>query len=365
MQTLGKQRGLWIGVAVSFVVGLLFGWMILGWMVAPVQWVNADPSDLRVSAKEAFVVMAADSFALNDNTQLAKERLSTFDQDELSAMLGRLREAAPDAESRERLDRLAEAVQVSPTTVEKPPVGTTKPSEQGSSGSSLRLIGLLALLIVLGWGSYVAFQKLQAKDVKVGRGFMRGAPTLKERISRTSTEESATETTPTLSFRREPSAPPADSLGQFATTYKLGDDGYDTSFTIEMPAGEFLGECGVGISEILDEGPPQKVTAFELWLFDKNDIRTVTKVLMSEHAYNDPDLMTKLKPKGDIVIAQPGELLILETATLRVQAQIAEMDYGWEGSLPPRSYFEHLVVEMTPMPKESSPEPTAPTLSAA
>jgi len=357
MQTLGKQRTLWIGVAAAFIVGLLFGWMVLGWMVAPVQWVNADPSDLRVSAQEAYVVMAADSFALNDNIQLAKERLGSFDRVELSAMIGRLREAAPDAESRERLDRLAEAVQVSPTTVEKPPVETKKPSEQSSSGTSLRLIGLLALLILLGWGGYVAFQKLREKDVAVGRGFMRGAPTLKDRITRTSTDETPTEATPTLPFRRETAKPPVDSLGQFATAYKLGDDGYDTSFTIELPAGEFLGECGVGISEILDEGPPQKVTAFELWLFDKNDIHTVTKVLMSEHAYNDPDLMTKLKPKGDIVIAQPGELLILETATLRVQAQIAEMDYGWEESLPPRSYFEHLVVEMTPMPKESSPEP--------
>ncbi len=365
MQTLGKQRTLWIGVAVAFIVGLLFGWMVLGWMVAPVQWVNADPSDLRVSAKEAYVVMAADSFALNDNIQLAKERLGSFDQAELSAMIGRLREGAPDAESRERLDRLAEAVQISPTTIEKPPVETTKPSGQGSSGTALRLIGLLALLILLGWGGYVAFQKFREKDVRVGRGFMRGTPTLKDRITRTSIGETPTEVTPTLPFRREPDTPSADSLGQFATTYKLGDDGYDTSFTIELPAGEFLGECGVGISEILDEGPPQKVTAFELWLFDKNDIHTVTKVLMSEHAYNDPDLMTKLKPKGDIVIAQPGELLILETATLRVQAQIAEMDYGWEGSLPPRSYFEQLVVEMTPMPREeSSGSPPPPPIAA-
>jgi len=146
---------------------------------------------------------------------------------------------------------------------------------------------------------------------------------------------------------------------QFVTTYKLGDDGYDTSFTIETPAGEFLGECGIGMSEVLDEGPPQKVTAFEIWLFDKNDIRTVTKVLMSEYAYNDPTLTAKLKPKGELIIAQPNELLILETASLRVQVRTVEMNYGWEGSLPPRSYFENLVVEMTPTAKDAEVAPPA------
>jgi hypothetical protein len=44
------------------------------------------------------------------------------------------------------------------------------------------------------------------------------------------------------------------------------------------------GECGVGISETIGVGDPKKVTAFEVWLFDKNDIQTVTKVLMSAHA---------------------------------------------------------------------------------
>ncbi len=87
------------------------------------------------------------------------------------------------------------------------------------------------------------------------------------------------------------------------TTYDLGHDTYDESFSIETPMGEFLGECGVGISETLGAGEPAKVTAFEVWLFDKSDIRTVTKVLMSPYAYNDSALRTRLAPKGDPVLA--------------------------------------------------------------
>ena len=79
-------------------------------------------------------------------------------------------------------------------------------------------------------------------------------------------------------------APP---VAQYVTTYVIGDDLFDDSFSIDSPSGEFLGECGVGISETIGVGDPKKVTAFEVWMFDKNDIRTVTKVIMSEHAFRD------------------------------------------------------------------------------
>ena len=62
-------------------------------------------------------------------------------------------------------------------------------------------------------------------------------------------------------------------LGHFITTYKLGEDTYDESFSIETPNGEFLGECGVSILEIIGSGQPDKVTVFEVWLFDASDIR--------------------------------------------------------------------------------------------
>ena len=363
MQTSGNQRTLWIGaVAAAFLVGLVIGWMVIGWNVAPVQWVDADPPDLREHHKEAYVLMAADSFALTGDAGLAAQRLQNFTGDELAPLIGRLLRSAPDTDSRERLNRLAEVRHIVPAedVSAKPAAEETGKGTGLLSGRLTKLLVGLVLVLVVGGGA-VTFRRLRGggRAPSVGRvisrpaqdrgGFGRAAPV------------EAGDTTPAAvsPFRRERAAPPASSLGNFATTYKLGDDGYDTSFSIETPAGEFLGECGIGISEILDEGPPQKVTAFEIWLFDKNDIRTVTKVLMSEHAYNDPSLTAKLKPKGDLIIAQPNELLILETASLRVQVQTVEMDYGWESNLPPRSYFENLVVEMTPTAKDSGELPTA------
>jgi tetratricopeptide (TPR) repeat protein len=140
-------------------------------------------------------------------------------------------------------------------------------------------------------------------------------------------------------------APTGPHLGHFVTTYYLGHDTYDESFSIETPMGEFLGECGVGISETIEAGGPTQVTAFEVWLFDKSDIRTITKVLMSQYAYNDEALRAKLASKGDPVLAELGKDMVLETSSIKVDARVSDVKYG-SRAMPPQSYFTKLTVEL-------------------
>ncbi|MFN2304059.1 MAG: hypothetical protein ACK2TV_10045 [Anaerolineales bacterium] len=137
---------------------------------------------------------------------------------------------------------------------------------------------------------------------------------------------------------------------QFMTTYMLGDDLYDDSFSIDAPTGEFLGECGVGISETVGVGEPKRVTAFEIWLFDKNDIQTVTKVIMSAHAHEDEKIRIHLESKGEPILAEPGKQILLETATLQLEARIVDMEYG-EGAAPDQSFFQRLTLELAVWPK--------------
>ncbi len=135
-------------------------------------------------------------------------------------------------------------------------------------------------------------------------------------------------------------------LVQFMTTYLKGDDLYDDSFSIDSPSGEFLGECGVGISETIGSGEGGKsITAFEVWLFDKNDIRTVTKVLMSDHAYNDDSIRAKLAPKGEAVLVKPGDKVMLNTASLRIQARVVDLSYD-SAAAPPNSVFDRITLEL-------------------
>ncbi len=140
-------------------------------------------------------------------------------------------------------------------------------------------------------------------------------------------------------------------VGQFMTTYMMGDDLYDDLFSIDLPTGEFLGECGVGISDTVGVGDPKRVSAFEVWLFDKNDIQTVTKVVMSEHAYEDNNIRMRLESKGEPILAEPGKVVLLETATLQLEARIVDMEYG-EGAAPDQSFFQRLTLELAIWPKE-------------
>ncbi|MGQ9887587.1 MAG: hypothetical protein ACUVSX_03765 [Aggregatilineales bacterium] len=148
------------------------------------------------------------------------------------------------------------------------------------------------------------------------------------------------------------------------SVYLAGRGQYDESFSIEDANDMFLGECGATIAETIGAGDAQRVTAVEVWLFDKEDyVRTVTQVLASEYAYQDPALRSKLETKGDLVLMQPGATAVLETNTLRMQVRIVDMAYG-TGPLPPNSYLERFTLELAVWQKQSAPTTSAVPSSA-
>jgi nitrous oxide reductase len=81
-------------------------------------------------------------------------------------------------------------------------------------------------------------------------------------------------------------------------------------------------------------------------MFDKNDIQTVTKVLMSPHAFADPGFRSKLEPKGELIQVDAHKQILLETQTLQMIATISDMQYG-QGALPNGSYFDRVTIELT------------------
>jgi len=54
-------------------------------------------------------------------------------------------------------------------------------------------------------------------------------------------------------------------------------------------------------------------------------------------------------------LAEPGQTLVLETATLQLVARVVDMAYG-EGALPEHSYFERLSLDLAVWRKESAEE---------
>jgi hypothetical protein len=61
---------------IAFVVGLLFGLVVLGWWLWPVQWTDASARELRADLREDYLRASIDSYARNPNPELAKQRLT-------------------------------------------------------------------------------------------------------------------------------------------------------------------------------------------------------------------------------------------------------------------------------------------------
>ena len=311
---------------VGLVVGIFIGLVILGWWLFPVQWTNASPADLREDSRVDYTRMAIDSYTLNQNGELAQNRWNE------------LGETGPDALEQVKEDpgeQRPEDVQSFATVVQVEEPSEVPPEEDG--GSNLTLLLVMCLVTVLLAGALAAYFLLRQGRSSGTVSPAAQAQEVSKQMERTDYAAMGEET----------------PMSQFMTTYMLGDDLFDDSFSIDSPSGEFLGECGVGISEAIGVGEPKKVAAFEIWLFDKNDIQTVTKVLMSEHAFTDEALRLRLAAKGEPFQADPGTEVILETATLRLVSRVVDLAYA-ASAMPENSHFDRVTLELAIWPKEEA-----------
>jgi hypothetical protein len=321
-----------VGVILGIVLGLLYGWVI-----SPVKFEDANIELLRDDLKVEYLRMTIDSYALNQDAALAEDRYGQLGED-ASTHLSEI-EFNPSGQLISDIDSFRIVVETSMVTG---PLDEFPLPEEESSGSNLLKWALLVTVVLAGAlvGSYFL------KKRKAGGISPKAAANLADEIT-------ARMDSPEYSEKGE--APP---MHQFVTTYVLGDNLFDDSFSIESAAGEFLGECGVGISEAIGVGEPKRVTAFEVWLFDQNDIKTVTKVLMSGHAFYDDVIRSELEKKGEPVLADAGIEFVLTTNNLRVIGRVMDMGYG-DGPLPEESFFERLSIELSVWPNDGANEAEA------
>ena len=328
------------------IIGLALG-LLFAWVVWPAQFVDADPSYLRSDFKEDYLRMSIDSNTLRPDPLVAKRRYDILGEkgaDTLAVIQANPNDNDPAAIAAFGAVINAPAGEIPtpvPGAVETETgsgaAGAPLPGEEEtktSSGSSLLTLFLIfcGLTIVLG----LAFFGIFIFRSRLGTG-------IRTPIMEATEAAQQAEWTDFTSTGEQP------PISQFMASYKIGDDLFDDSFSVDSASGEFLGECGVGISETIGVGDPKKVTAFEVWLFDKNDIQTVTKVLMSAHAFGDNTLRQRLAAKGEPVLVEPGTQTILETATLRLVARVVDINYG-EGALPENSFFDSLILELAVWP---------------
>ena len=365
-----------MGVVLGLAVGLLIGWVI--W---PVQYVGqAYTYDLNPAEKTQYVAAVADSYALTGQINVVRQRLNTWTPEEKIGALaqlfaddqaaGKMAEAAKVAEMAGQLRQLEgwDPAVVSQVTdqiaaqytktgaldkaqyvnvfksglgaapgaalVATAPVATAAPA---TSQSQIPLVGDLDLVLRV-CGVLLVILLVAALVALIIARRRAAVP------QPTAAEKAAAEWT---------GAGPAP-LMQWKSSYSLGMDNFDQSSGIEGANEQYLGDVGIGIAQmgVLDpKETPRRVMAFEAWLFDKGrgtlKTTTVTKVLMSDFAYQNEIVRKKLITRGEgeafePVLAAPGATFTLETDFLVAQARVVEMEYG-EGT-PPLSFFKSLII---------------------
>lgn len=317
------KRPVVVGV-LALVVGLAVG-LIWAWGIQPTQWYDAPANLLRPDLQDEYLRMSIDSYRVNGDENLAIKRFNDLG-DKAPAVFQNIK-ANPG-----KLDPNFITVYEQMLTRKNVLNPAAEKASAPASNAAVTTAIILGALLAVGGVLAAAFWLFRGSRRSRASGPATPAMQAAE-IART------TERTDYAAKGQD------QPVAHYVTTYVLGDDLYDDSFSIDSPSGEFLGECGAGISESIGVGDPKKVTAFEVWMFDKNDIQTVTKVLMSPHAFADPALRAKLEAKGELIQLEPQKQIVLETQTLQMSATVADMQIG-QGNLPDGSYFDRVTLEL-------------------
>lgn len=363
-------------VAAAFVVGLLVGWLAIGWWLLPVRWTNTAPPDLHPTARQQYIAMVAESFAATGNVAQAQERLGYWSREEAARLLAqqaRAYEQNGQAEASARLLQLALALDLPLESVDNVPPPAEGAGEGAATGEEAapaagrslgsRLVGICGLILAIplivggvGFLLYLGRQRLAQRRASGGRGAEAddfGVPEAEPAPATAFTSLDAFR--PKSHSPERPTAPashaprpaagiaPALKMQEFVATYRLDDTHYDENFPIEDKTGNYRGDCGIGVLDKVP-GPSGAANALEVWLFDKHDIHMATKVLMTEEAYGDAALRRKWEPKGDPVLIRPGETFMLQTQSLVAAVEITEVDYA--NIDPPRSGLARLQVKI-------------------
>ena len=323
-----------IAAIIAVVFGFVFG-LIWGWSIQPVEWVDASPELLNADYQREYLRMTIDSFNINSDTALAMQRWRNLGPS-ASQALSEI-SVAPGAQDKATIDAFGQLMSAT-MPIEQPATEEAAEETAEETSNSLKYLLIGVGLIVFAAVGFFAYRILKPSIAKGGDA----TPAQKAAELSQSAEQT--------DYSKLGLAAP---VTQAMTSYVVGDDLYDESFSIESQAGEFMGEYGVGISDTIGVGDPKKVTALEIWLFDKNDIKTATKVLMSEHAYNDPAIRQRLQAKGELVVIGAQEQVMLETETLQLLVTVSDLEYG-SGPLPPSSYFDRVTLELAIWPKDNA-----------
>ena len=314
-------------------VGLVFG-LVYSYLIDPVEWINVPFEQTREDIQEDYLRMALDQYTY------------TYDSLKLQDRWGNLGAAGPAILAQvianpgnQTPDSIAH---LQKTVFEKNAIPSSECLAVANEptrnvGSSNFCIYLWVITILCGG---VLVYHLNNKINHISQPHFTYDTQIKA-VTQLQNKKSRTET-PTISKKTiEKKVSPHST---FLASYQLGDDLYRESFSIETTPGEFLGECGIDVAHVINDGPPKQISAFDIWLFDKNEIETKSIVLVTDISYQNDETRSRLSTIGKPFKIEVGKKYKLHTNNILLEISILDVFYDCFTEVA-SNCIERLVVE--------------------
>lgn len=332
----------------TLVVGVLIG-LLWAYAVAPTTYIDGDPLTLEQSWQNEWVKMLADrNAAANfDVSSNIIDLLARID-DPLGA-LDALIASPGEAENVTKLQAIrpfAEAAQ---------PLAADAPQEPGLLGNIQPwIVGplVVTILFIIFALLYGILLKPNLVDPIIRR--LRGKSTSKNIVEERKVRAEQAKLLETQKTDYTTTTGLGKPLLQRMSTYRSPGPSFDESYEIQNDQENFLGECGCVVAAAINHNGATLANSFDIWLFDKDDLgQTPASVYAIPYAYNDPAVRAQLAERGDVVLMQPGAIIMLETSGLRLQARVVEMEYA-QGTPIPNSALSKTTFELAAWSKKGA-----------
>ncbi|MCB0235222.1 MAG: hypothetical protein KDG58_13605, partial [Anaerolineae bacterium] len=171
---MGDRRRTYLWWLVPLLFGLIIGWFLLGWLIAPVKWSNAGLQDLDPTLKSAYVVTAAEAFAQTQDSAKVIERLqgmgTQVDVAAIASDAVAAAEASGDLVTADRIRAMAAAVNL-PLDVPAAPAQTQEGTDQAQEGGNSSVLTILGLLLIAGGIALAAWLLLRRRSASDDDGY--------------------------------------------------------------------------------------------------------------------------------------------------------------------------------------------------
>jgi hypothetical protein len=213
------RRPEWVIPVISFLIGLLIGWWVIGWWLWPVQWTNAVPADLRAAERDQYLAMVAESYAATRNADLARERVKWWSSEALGQHLVNLQaRAGANTPQAAQVQALAELVGTArpggpgPQTPAKGPTTAVRPTPAPASGAD-------ALSVLRGIGTVLLWLLLFVLAIVVAYYFWN-----RWRLAQQARSKAALEAAPRAPRPAAPAQPSLEEIAEEAKSRWISDD---------------------------------------------------------------------------------------------------------------------------------------------